>query len=384
MKARAVVLIVALLAVAALVVATTRAQEPGTQKHHEEKEAFALAGPHQRMEKEFRFNFDGGGAWLGVMLSDIPEERAKELKLSGDYGVQVKEVTDDSPAATAGLAKDDIIIEFAGEKVRSAMQLRRLVRETPPGRDVAIVVRRGGETKTLTAKLGEPKDHTMGFFEAPMPPGNFNVRVPHPVPEVHGPDFNFVWMQRGARLGISADELTSQLAQYFGVKQGKGILVREVVVGSAAEKAGLKAGDVIVGVDGKEVSTVRELRNALDGSADQKEKRKLSLSIVRDKHEQTVSVELDPAQMLGPRHLALAEPLIDLEDMQDLAADTEVQAREQAEQQVKEWQEQQQELQDQQEELQQEMQQLREELPPDLEKEINRELQGLKIQTGVV
>jgi membrane-associated protease RseP (regulator of RpoE activity) len=370
---------VALLAVAAIVVATTRAQEPGAQKHPEEKGPFASTGPHQRIEKGFRFNFDGGGAWLGVTLSDISEEKAKELKLSGDYGVQVKEVSEDSPAAKAGLAKDDIIVEFAGEKVRSAMQLRRLVRETPPGRDVTIVVRRGAETKKLTAKLGEPKDRTRGFFEAPMPPGTFNIRVPHPLPEVHVPDFDFVWMRRGARLGISGDELTSQLAQYFGVKQGKGILVREVVVGSAAEKAGLKAGDVIVAVDGKEVSTVRELRRTLDGSADQKENRKLALTIVRDKQEQTVSVELDPAQRLGPREMAWVEPGIDPEELAEITADAQEQAREYAEQ-ARELEEQQ-EFQDQQEEL---MQRLREELPRDLEKEIRREVQDLRIQTGVV
>lgn len=201
MKARNAVLITALLAAVAVAVAPTRAQDTDKPKHREEGEAFALAGPHRQIEKQFRFNFDGGGAWLGVTLSDITEEKAKELKLSGEYGVQVKEVTEDSPAAKAGLAKDDIITEFAGEKVRSAMQLRRLVRETPPGRDVGILVRRGGETKTLTAKLGEPEDHDMAYFGAPVPPGTFNVRVPHPMPGIHVPDFNFVWMQRGARLG---------------------------------------------------------------------------------------------------------------------------------------------------------------------------------------
>jgi serine protease Do len=383
MKARTAVFIVALLAVGAIAVAQSRAQDTDKEKQKEENETFVLAGPHRQIEKQFRFNFDGGGAWLGVTLKDLSVDEAKELNLSGEYGVQVKEVVEESPAAKAGLAKDDIIVEFAGEKVRSAMQLRRLVRETPPGRDVAIVVRRGGETKTLTAKLGEPKDHTMGFFEAPTPPGTFHVQVPHPMPGIPSPDFNFVWMQRGARLGISADELTSQLAQYFGVKQGKGILVREVVVGSAAEKAGLKAGDVIVAVDGKEVATVGALRRALDGSADQKEKRKLALTIVRDKHEQTVSVELDPAQRLGPRQMALVEPGIDPEELADITADAQDQAREYAEQ-AKELEDQARDFQDQQEELQEEMQRLHEELPQELEKEIKRGMEGLKVQTGVI
>jgi membrane-associated protease RseP (regulator of RpoE activity) len=247
---------------------------------------------------------------------------------------------------------------------------------------VAMVVRRGSETKTLTAKLGEPKDRTMGFFEPPTPPGTFHVQVPHPMPGVPSPDFNLMWMQRGARLGISADELTSQLAQYFGVKQGKGVLVREVVVGSAAEKAGLKAGDVIVAVDGKEIATVSALRRALDENADQKEKRKLALTIVRDKHEQTVTVELDPAQRLGPRQMALAGPGIDPEELADIAADAQEQARD-YEEQARDWEEQMRDFQGQREELQQEMQRLQEELPQ-MEKEIKRGLEGLNFSSGVV
>jgi serine protease Do len=375
MKPRTVVLIVALLAVAALAVTQTGAQDADEEEPQEGMRTFGPVVTHPPMGRRFRIGIDGGGAWLGVMLKDLTVEEVKELKLAGDYGVQVKEVVDDSPAAKAGLAKEDVIVEFAGEKVRSAEQLRRLVRETPPGRDVTIVVRRGSETKTLTATLGEPKVRTFEYFGAPGSPQTFNVPLPHPMPEVHVPDFNLFWMQRGARLGISADDLTSQLAQYFGVKQGKGILVREVVVGSAAEKAGLKAGDVIVAVDGKEVSTVGALRRALDGSADQKEKRKLALTIVRDKQEQTLTVELDPAQKVGPRRLALAEP-VDAEEMEALA-------REYMEQ-AKQLEQQQQEFQKQQEELQQEMRRLHEELPQTIEKEIKRGLKGLNVNSGVV
>jgi membrane-associated protease RseP (regulator of RpoE activity) len=376
MKARIAVLIVALLAIAAIAVTRTRAQGVEKEKPQEGTRAFGPVVPHPPMGKRFRIGMDGGGAWLGVVLKDLTVEEVKELKLPGEYSVQVKEVVDDSPAAKAGLAKDDIIVEFAGEKVRSGEQLHRLVRETPPGHDVTIVVRRGSETKTLTAKVGKPKARFFEYFGAPGSPQTFNVPIPHPMPETRMPDFNLVWRQRGARLGISADELTSQLAQYFGVKQGKGILVREVVVGSAAEKAGLKAGDVIVAVDGKEVSTVGALRRALDGSADQKEKRKLALTIVRDKHEQTLTVELDPAQGVGPRQLALAEPVMDSEEMEELAQEYAEQARE--------LQEQQRDFQKEQEELQQEMRRLHEELPQALEKEIKRGLEGLKVKTGVV
>jgi membrane-associated protease RseP (regulator of RpoE activity) len=195
------------------------------------------------------------------------------------------------------------------------------------------------------------------------------------------PEFNFAWVDQGSRLGISADELTPQLAEYFGVKQGKGILVREVVVGSAAEKAGLKAGDVIVAVDGKEVPSVSKLRRALASEKEQKENRKVALTIVRDKREQTLSVEIAAPERPGPRRMALAGPGLAPEHLEDMAADNLILIPE-----VEEFQMDQRELQKEQEKIQEEMQRLQEELPKKIEKDLirNQELQGLKSTKGVV
>jgi predicted metalloprotease with PDZ domain len=228
-----------------------------------------------------------GAAWLGVTLKDVTADKARDLKLPGEYGALVESVDADSPAAKAGLQKGDVIVEFAGERVRSEAQLRRLIRETPAGRTVSLQVIRDGHDRAFSAKLQSRTGHF-----------NFNVQVP----EIHitppntqlfdYPGFNFLFDGRRPNLGISGDELTTQLATYFGVKQGKGVLVREVVVGSAAEKAGLKAGDVIVAVDGKSVATVAELRQALEIEPS-KEEHKVNLTVVRDRHEQTVPVELE-------------------------------------------------------------------------------------------
>lgn len=324
-----------------------------------------LQGPGMR---KFLFRGDEGGAWLGVTIGDVNAEKAKELKLAGEYGAFVKEVHENSPAAKAGLLKDDVIVEFAGEKVRSAAQVRRLVRETPADRTITLVVNRAGQNKTLSAKL-EPRSDR--FFEMPAP-----EIAATPMPHIRVPEFNFAWADRGSRLGISADELTPQLAEFFGVKQGKGILVREVVVGSAAEKAGLKAGDVIVAVDGKEVPSVSKLRRALASEKEQKENRKVALTIVRDKREQTLSVEIAAPEHLGPRRVASVG--IDPEEAAEMAADAQAQARE--------WQENQKEFQKEQEKLQKEMHRLQEELPKEIEKEIirNETLQDLTRARAVV
>jgi C-terminal processing protease CtpA/Prc len=239
-----------------------------------------------------------GAAWLGVTLKDVTAEKARDLKLPGEYGALVESVEADSAAAKAGLEKGDVIVEFAGERVRSAAQLRRLIRETPPGRTVSLQVIRDGQARTLSAKL----QSRTNAFHIQVP----EIHIPE-IPEIHIPEINIVpayprpFDYRGfsfqfgdgrANLGISGDELTTQLASYFGVKQGKGVLVREVVVGSPAAKAGLKAGDVIVAVDGNSVATVAELRQALEIKPGE-EKRKLNLTVVRDHHEQTVPVELE-------------------------------------------------------------------------------------------
>jgi serine protease Do len=238
-------------------------------------------------------------AHLGVTLGDVITEKAQELKLPAVAGAIVNWVQKDSAAAKAGIEKGDAIVEFDGVRVRSSAELRRLVRETPAGRTVAIKTVRDGKTRVLSAKL----EASSNYFNLNGP----EMRLPsiNVTPEIHIPPMNFpesfsLFAGHRATLGISGDDLTPQLAQYFAVKQGKGVLVSEVIVGGAADKAGLKAGDVIVQVDGKPVSGVEELRAALNDKFTD-DTRKVSLTIVRDRHEQTVNADLTRSQMWEKR-----------------------------------------------------------------------------------
>lgn len=237
--------------------------------------------------RSFAFSSIGGRARLGVGISDVTAEKARELKLPGEYGALVTEVAEESPAAKAGVQVDDVIIEFDGERVRSANQLVRLVRETPAGRSITLQVSRGGQTRSLTVALEERHAR---FFRVPsISIPDIDVRVR---PDLH------VFTRR-PRLGITADDLTSQLADYFGVEQGEGVLVREVLAGSAAEKGGLKAGDVIVQVDETGVASVSELRRALTEAT--RDKKEVTLTIVRDRKEQALNVEIErPERRLPP------------------------------------------------------------------------------------
>lgn len=218
------------------------------------------------------FRMAGGGSRLGVSLTDVAAEDRTRLKLSDERGALVKDVQADTPAAKAGLKTDDVIVRFDGETVRSSAQLSRLVRETPPGRTVALEVSRGGAIRRLTATLEEARGFgrlaeldDLDIDVPPMPPLPAMPPMP-PVPPVEpllreGMDSvrrNF-FIERPGRLGISYQELSDQLARHFNVGDGS-LLVSHVDADSPAGKAGLQAGDIIVQVNGKPVSRGRDLR----------------------------------------------------------------------------------------------------------------------------
>jgi len=218
------------------------------------------------------FRLAGGGARLGVSLADVSSEDRTRLKLADERGALVREVEDGTPAAKAGLKADDVIVRFDGETVRSSAQLSRLVRETPPGRTVPIEVSRGGATQRLTATLEEARgfgrlaDLDDLHVELPaIPPLPAMPPMP-PMPPIEplmreklGRGQRDFFIARPGRLGIQYQELSGQLADHFGVPAGA-LLVAEVEAGSPAGKAGLKAGDIIVQVDGKPVAHGQDLR----------------------------------------------------------------------------------------------------------------------------
>jgi hypothetical protein len=180
--------------------------------------------------------------------------------------------------------------------VRSVAQLRRLVRETPSGRKVSLEVERGGQSRTLEVALEARRMH----FEMPEIAVAPRVEVA-PRFEIEAMPDVMVW-GRGPRLGVMTDEVSGQLAEYFGVKQGQGVLVKEVIEGSAAAKAGLKAGDVIIRLNDKTVNDVGDLREALNEA----ESRDVTVTVVRDRREQSLKVTLDEPQPRVRRRTAEA------------------------------------------------------------------------------
>jgi membrane-associated protease RseP (regulator of RpoE activity) len=287
---------VAVLTAGALVVS------PGARGDSDEK------GRTHRVEV---MRFDGGGARLGIELEEIDKGEATRLKLSEERGALVRHVEEGSPAAKAGLKKDDVILEFQGEKVQSASQLARLVRETPPGRTVSISVGRGGASERLTATLGEGGHGRFQYGEGdmfppfpPMPPERaLAPEAPEPPmpprpPDVlrrreRGGDFTFENFGRGGppRLGIEFDEVSGQYAKFLHAPGDRGVVVTSVEDGSAAAKAGLKAGDLILRFDGREIRDASDLRSEVRRSEGGKE---LTVAVQRDGKPVDLKVTLAP------------------------------------------------------------------------------------------
>jgi len=236
--------------------------------------------------------FDGEGpSWLGVETQEVTAENAKELKLPAERGVVVAEVTKDSPAAKAGLKEKDVITEVNGQRVEGAAQFRRMIREIPPGRAAQLTVWREGRAQTLSATLGKAEERHDKWMGAT--PGAFAFRMPEvQIPEMPSMDLGEgmgMVMAGRPRLGIDAEDIGGQLGSFFGAPEGEGILVRSVNSGSAAEKAGMKAGDVITSFNGERVRSLGDLRQKL---ASQNDAKTAKIGVLRNRSEVTLSVEL--------------------------------------------------------------------------------------------
>jgi len=238
---------------------------------------------------------DGDGTgWLGVETQEVTADKAKELKLSAERGVVLGKIIPDSPAAKAGLKENDVVTEINGQRVEGAAQFRRMLHEIPAGRTVQLTVWRDGHSQILSATLGKSEERRQSLKMLAPTPGAFAFRMPdmNVIPDIPSMEWNGGMLLGGQpRLGIDAEDLSGQLGTFFGAPDGEGILVREVNSGSVAEKAGLKAGDVITSLDGDRIHSVGELREKLSAKRDDKDKT-VKLGVLRNKSALSLSVEL--------------------------------------------------------------------------------------------
>ena len=269
-----------------------------------------------------------GGSWLGVETREVTSANAKELKLPSERGVALGRIAPDSPASKSGLRENDVVTEINGQQVEGAMQFRRMIREIPAGRNVQLTVWRDGRTQKINVTLGKSEELRHNLTRVtPGTPGTFAFRMPElpempdlpevaEIPEMPSMEWGGPMVFAGRpRLGIDAEDLAGQLGSFFGAPDGEGILVRSVNSGSPAEKAGVKAGDVITSLNGERIRTVGDLRQKLAASHGEKDKdandkdkeskdktRTVRLGVLRNKSEISLNVEL-PAPATSTKHV---------------------------------------------------------------------------------
>jgi serine protease Do len=253
------------------------------------------AAPRARSAQAMVIHGAGGG-YLGIGGMEFTADKVKSLGLKDEAGVLVSSVAEDGPAAKAGVKEGDVVLEFNGTPVQGTVQFQRMVGETPPGRQVKLTIWRNGASQTLTATIGERKNmvttmipedgHPWGMDMPSMP------SMPR-MPEMNMPRFEAI--MPSPALGIYGEPLgeNDQLAEFFGVTDG--VLVRSVRKGTAAEKAGIRAGDVITKVDDSHVSQSGDITRALRNARGKKSS--VVVTIVRNKKEMPITVSIEGANV---------------------------------------------------------------------------------------
>jgi serine protease Do len=233
----------------------------------------------------------GREAFLGVYISDVTPDRLEALKLKEEKGVEVTAVDQDAPAGKAGIKEHDVILAMNGTQIESKAQLERMIRETPPGRLVTLGISRDGQPLTIKVPLG---DRRKEFTYVPKS-GDFHVEIPPipSIPEIEIP--SFVMVHTSARSGVMVENMTPQLGEFFGARNGNGVLVRSVEKGSRGERAGLRAGDVIVRVGEQSIHDSSDFTRALRSGRGNS----VAVVVIRDKKEQTLTLTLPPHSESG-------------------------------------------------------------------------------------
>jgi len=269
----------------------------------------------------------GGGSYLGVDTRDITPDRLATLHLKDERGVEVTMVDQDAPAGKAGLKEQDVILTLNGSDVQSVEQLRRMIREVPPGRTVTLGVSRSGQPMTIKVELADRKKnysynynfgpHGKEFkFNMPALPAVPALPAIPVVPDMDLP-VSIVVVHSSVRSGLMVENLTPQLGDFFGTKNGQGVLVRSVEKGSRADKAGFHAGDVIVKINGEPIHDSGDFSHALRSRKDNT----ASISVIRDKKEQTITITLPERKQSDLFHesLEVEIPEIDAETCDEVS-----------------------------------------------------------------
>ena len=239
--------------------------------------------------------------YLGIDIRDVTEDQLPALKLKEAHGAEIVLVDHDAPAGKAGLHEHDVILQLNGQVIESQDQLRRMLHESPPGKAIQLVISRDGQQITVTTQMSTREEVDRLAWEqhltasdpqapqasAPENPDSMSPSSPTLSPASHtGNRFIGALLMSPSYTGAMLEQMSTQLADFFGVSSGIGLLVRSVEPNSPAALAGMRAGDVVLRADASPIASTSDWARAIKNCHGQP----LAIVIMRDKQEHTLSL----------------------------------------------------------------------------------------------
>lgn len=236
--------------------------------------------------------------WMGVTIADNEDSRT-----------EIVQIEKKSPADLADLEKGDIVLSMDGKDVKGSQSLASEIRKRKPGQGVALKVERDGKTIEVKIKLAEYPEHEARLeLERAFPrlfvtPEVETKGFTSPLERVFSPRAKtlpdlgrFRSLAYRKYLGIFLNEITPELSEHFGLKDGVGLLVTKFADKSPAQDAGLKVGDVVFKVDGVRVDTVAKLSEIIQ---DKKKGDKVKVEFLRDKKASSIDITVGEEERSG-------------------------------------------------------------------------------------
>ncbi len=263
-----------------------------------------------------------GQGYLGVDVRDVNDDEVPALKLKEARGAEIVHVDHDGPAGKMGLRERDVVTQMNGVAIEGEEQIRRMLHDTPPGRTVVFVILREGQPMTVTAQMADREEverqaweRHLGAPPAPPPSAPEGVLAAPPdasalaaptaplPPPKYGKSFLGSLLTSPTYTGAMLERVGPQLASFFGISTGTGLLVRGVDNNSPAAMAGIRAGDVVVRADSRTLVTMTQWAKAIRDAKG----RPVTVVIVRDRQERTVTLTPDVKRRSSLQYPSLPE-----------------------------------------------------------------------------
>jgi serine protease Do len=233
--------------------------------------------------------------YMGVLVGDLDADAAAKLKLKDTHGAVITLIDHDAPAAEAGIRVNDVVLQVNGQAVDSAEQFGRVLHEVPAGRTVSLTISRDGVAQTIAVQLVDRKKmehdvwNRLDSGAAPVASGGgLGILSGGGGGDVPSGGFHLPFVGASSlNVGALVEPLAPQMADYLGVQGG--LMIKQIARKSEAEKAGLKAFDVILKVGGDGIATTADWDRALRANQD----KPVPVTILRDRKQQTVTLQVD-------------------------------------------------------------------------------------------